>query len=50
MESSLTPERLESSTDYRINSIGALIPVGIGTVFIIPAIIVLKKAKLRIRK
>ena len=48
--SSLTPERLESSTDYRINLIGALIPVGIGAVFIIPAIIVLKRAKLRIRK
>lgn len=48
--SSLTPERLEQSTDYRINLIGALIPVGIGTVYIVPAIIILKKAKLRIRK
>ena len=48
--SSLTPERLESSTDYRINLIGALIPAGIGTIFIIPAIILLRRAKLRIRR
>lgn len=48
--SSLTPERLEQSTDYRINLIGALIPIGYSTVFIIPAIIALKKAKLRKRK
>ena len=48
--SSLTPERLESSTDYRINLIGALIPAGIGAIFIIPAIILLRRAKLRIRK
>ena len=48
--SSLTPERLESSTDYRINLIGALIPAGIGAVFIISAIILLRRARLRIRR
>ncbi len=45
--SALTPESFEHSSDYRINLIGALIPTGIGLIFIIPAIIILKKAKLR---
>ena len=46
----LTPERFEQSSDYRINLIGALIPIGIGSVPFTLGIIALKKAKLRIRK
>lgn len=46
----LTPERFEQQTDYRINLIGALIPIAIGSGPLILGIIALKKAKLRIRK
>ncbi len=44
----LTLEHSEhSSGGYRITLIGALTYAGIGLIFIIPAIIILKKAKLR---
>jgi len=48
--SMLTLERFEQSSDYQINLIGALIPIGIGTAPLILGIIILKKAKLSIRK
>ncbi len=48
--SALTPERFEQQDDYRINLIGALIPIAIGSGPVILGIIALKKAKLRIRK
>ena len=46
----LTPEHFEQSSDYRIVLIGALIPIGIGTVPLVLGIIALKKAKLRNRQ
>ena len=45
----LTLKHLELESDWII-LIGGLIPIGIGVIFIVPGIIVLKKAKLRIRK
>ena len=49
IQSLLTLEHIEQEADWII-LIAGLIPIGIGTIFIIPGIIVLKKAKLRIRK
>ena len=46
----LTPEHFKQQSDYRIVLIGALIPIGIGSVPFTLGILVLKKAKLRIRK
>ena len=46
----LTPEHFERQSDYRINLIGALIPIGIGSIPFALGIVMLKKAKLRIRK
>jgi len=42
-------DQLEKENDW-IMLIGSLITIGMGLIFIIPAIILLKKAKLRIRK
>ncbi len=46
----VTPESFEQQPDYRILLVSALIQIGIGSVPFILGIIVLKKAKLRIRK
>ncbi len=46
LQSLLTLEHLEQESDW-MRLIGGLIPIGIGAIFIIPGIIVLKKAKLR---
>lgn len=45
----LTLEQLEEENDW-IRLIGGLIAIGIGLIFIIPGIVLLRKAKLRIRK
>ena len=49
LQSLLTLEHLEQESDWII-LIGGLITIGMGAIFIVPGIIVLKKAKLRIRK
>jgi len=49
IQSLLTLEHLDQENDL-ITLIAGLIAIGVGTIFIVPGIIILKKAKLRIRK